>query len=348
MNAVIEESISNIVEFNEFEAQLVVLEKDYGTRVYDLTDPLQDKAARSDRMKVAKTITALETARKSLKSEAQERVKLVDGEGKKIRDRLETVKTSIKDQIDKHELAIQAHAEMLQSRVELIRSLGEVDDVDITSDSYKARLEECKGINVDDSFEDRKADATLAQVETVKKLEGLLEARLKYEAEQAELEKLRQEQREQVMKILQEKEEQERADREEKIRLDAETKAKQEVEDEAKRKVEDAQRKQLLAQKHEREANEKAEQERKKLIDDALKAETVAREKIQQEQREQEAKETAERLAEEAKKAKKEHRAKIHTEAKQCLVDSGYDDATATNIVKLIRDGAIKNISINY
>jgi len=355
MSAVLETKEENvIVEFNEFESQLIKIEKDYGSRVYDLSDPAQDKAARSDRYKVAQTITALEEVRKDLKSDAQKRVKLVDGEGKKIRDRLETVRDSIKAQIDKRDQEIEDLANKLQSMVDEIRELS-VFVYDESGSAFvpdsaevQRRLDIMKNINIDDAYEDRKADATLAQVETIKQLESMLAERQKHESEQAELEKLRKE-----------AEEREKADREERIRKDAEEKAKIEAEAERKAleeaheaiRLEDARKALEAANAAEERARLAEEQKAKEIAEAEAKVRREAEEKEEKRIKDEAialAEAETKRQAEEAKKAKQAHRAKIHKEAKDSFIENDIDTNDSTFLVELIKEGKIKNVIVVY
>lgn len=328
---------NQIAEFDEFEAGLVKLEEEFGKRVYDMTDPEQEAEARSDRMMVAKTQTAFKKVRLAAKETAQERVNLVNTLGKSIDDRMEAVKMNSKGQIDKRDKEIEEHAEMLQGKVDAIRELGE-DCESLNANGLKERINDLTDIDVDDSYEDREADATLAYVNQLAELEGLLARRIKDEAEQVELEALRKE-----------KVERERKDREEQIRKDAEAKAT-------------------------REAEEKAGREQQKLIDDALEAESKARQEIEeanrkqeeaeaateraaQEEREkmkreregEEARVNAKRVKEEKAKAKTEHREKIRNAAYASLVKEACDNCNlAEEIIEAIANDEIDHVSINY
>lgn len=340
MNAVVKENA--IIEFNEFEAKLTEFKGRYEGVVYDLTDPAQDKQARSDRFAIAKVISALDDKHKELKAPLKIKTDLIDGERKRIKDQLLDVQGKIKSQIEEHEAKIQARKDALTARVQAIYALAEFGEFEKpTAVQLAERLDRAKGTEIDDSFEELKAEAALAQVSTIKKLEALHADRLKYESEQAELDRLRKE-----------TEDRERADREERIRKEAEAKAQREAEEKAKREADRVEReKREAAEASERaikaaeDARIKAEQDAKQAAEKAAKAE---RERIEREQREAAAKAEAERKADEAKKAKQEHRAKIHKQAKESLVAKGIDDATATKIVELIRDGEIKNVSITY
>lgn len=354
MNAVVKETENQIVEFDEFELKLQDFKDKYDDVVYDLTVPEQEKQARSDKRSIGKVLSKLDSVHKALKAPLKEKVDLIDGRRKEIKDQLLEVQEKIKGQIISHDKAIEEHAEMLQGKVDNILLLGDASqysDLAILDSKHWANcISSLKNINVDDSYEDRKADATLAKVETFEKLEIRLEARINYEEEQAELERLRKE-----------SVERERADREEKIRQEAKEKADFEAEDarikaeeqaekekkEAAKKAQDeidnANRKQQEAE----EAEARAKTEAK---DKAEKAAREEREKIEREQAEKERKEKLERDKEQAKKNKAKHRNKIEKEANVSLVEVVFelDDAHAEPIIEAIKEGKIKHISINY
>lgn len=322
---------NQIVEFSEFEAQLAEFKGKYDGVVYDLTIPEEEKQARSDRLTIGKVIANLDRKHKELKAPLKEKVDLIDGERKRIKDDLLKVQGKIKAQIEDHERKIQEHAEMLQAKVDAITALGEFDISDQPdSKLLVGRLTDARSVDIDDSYEHRKADATLALVDVTKKLEQLYHDRLVYEEEQAELEQLRKE-----------AEERERKDREEAIRREAEQKAKEQAEREAKAAIDEAERKTREAEQ----AKLKAEEESK------IKAEIAAREereRIEREQAEAKAKREAEQAKEDAKKAKQAHWQKIHSAIKKDLMANGVDEKLAISIIELIKDGKVSHLSIDY
>jgi len=203
MNAIMKDKENKIVEFDEFESKLIEFKKKYDNVVYDLTDPEQDKLARSDKYSIGKIISSLDSKHKELKAHLKARTDLIDGRRKDIKDELLIVQRKIKGQIEAHEQAKEDLAEKLQCMVNEILEHGEFEHFS-NPDSHvlNNRLKSIRCYVADDKYEDRKADATLALIETTKQLETMLEAALKSE-----------------------KEERERADREEKIRKEATEKA---------------------------------------------------------------------------------------------------------------------------
>ena len=102
-----------IAEYSEFEAKMAEFKKTYDNVVYDLTDPVHEKKARSDKYSIGKVISALDKKHDEIKAPLKAQVDLIDGERKRIKDELLGVQDKIKSQIKAHEDAIREHAEML-------------------------------------------------------------------------------------------------------------------------------------------------------------------------------------------------------------------------------------------
>jgi len=344
MNAVIKEPENQIVEFDEFQLKLAEFKEKYDDVVYDLTVPEQEKQARADKHSIGKVLSKLDSAHKALKAPLKEKVDLIDGRRKEIKDQLLDVQGKIKDQIASHDKAIEEHAEMLQLRIDTITSYAEHESTDGKGSEYlKDELRALKSVEVDDSYEDRKADATLAKVETIGKLETMLATAVGQEAKDAELERLRRE-----------KEARERADREEEIRKDAEAKATRQAEEKAEREKQEAAKKAQKeiddAKQKQQEAEDAEAKAKTEAKDKAGKAAKEEREKIEREQAEKERQERIERDRAEAKKRKSAHRENIEKQAIESLVAAIYelDDAHAKPIIEAIKEGLIKHVSIYY
>ena len=306
---------SQIVEFDEFEGKLAELKSRYDGVVYDLTDHDQEKEARSDRLTIGKVISKLDAAHKKAKAPHKEKVDLIDGERKRIKDGLLGVQIKIKSQITEHERKIEERALKLQAMVEAIWSLSCFDGVGIiTSTLINGRIALTEEIFADDSYEERKADAALAQIDTLKSLKARLVEVVRHEDERAELERLR---NAQVKR--------EQAGREEKIRVEAKAEAEAETEaaiqrgkDAAEKTKRDAEAAEIKAEEDKKQAIIDAENAAQKAADDAVNAE---RERIAAET-EAIAKDIAkEKEKENARISKLEHRKKIHAEAKESLLE---------------------------
>ena len=332
MNATVKEIINNntqVAEFNPFSAKLAEYHQRYDNVVYDLNDEAQNKQARSDRLAIGKEIAALDRTHADIKAPLLEKTRMLDSARKEIKDELLNIQGKIKSQLDAHEAKIAEHHAMLQAKIDGIEGYGNPSP-DLNADQLVALLAGLRVIEIDDSFEHRKADAALAKMDAEKKLTAFIQARERFETEQAELEQLRQAEAKRAQK-----------DREDKIRQEAELRAKVQAEEALKREREAAQQAAQMAEQ----AAARALKEAEERAQAAVKAE---RERIERERLEAAAKAEQERRADEAKKAKQNHRAKIHKAAKNSLVAAGLTEEVATHVVELVRDGLIKNIQMVY
>ncbi len=327
---------TGIVEFNEIEGKLANFKKKYDGVVYDLSDVEQDKQARSDKLTIGKVIASLDRMHRDIKAPLKERTDLIDHERKRIKDDLLIVQGNIKGQIEAHEQKIADHAEMLGNKVQAIVDMAEFGEFERPSSAQlKQRLASLKGINIDDSYEFRKADATLAEVDAVKKLSTMLADAMKLEAEQVELERLRAE-----------KVEREQADRDARVKAEAEENARIQAEATAQREVAAAQQAQRAAEQQASEAEARENQLALEADREKMKAVEDERKRIDQAQREADAQAEKEAAEIEAKKENQGHRARIHKEAKESLAAAGFSNGV--DIVTAIKEGRIKHVEIKY
>ena len=182
-------------------------------------------------------------------------------------------------------------------------------------------------------------------------LNGLLESRVKFEADHAELEKLRKESAERDKK-----------DNEERIKKEAADAAKKEAEDKARTERESSEKAAAdsLAAEEAKTARMKSEKEEaEKKIKDAEEAKIAAKKKaladknaaVQAEKDRVAAEKLKEKEATDAREANKKHRAKINNESKDAIwniVCVSTTDNMAENIIKAIAKGEIPHIKITY
>jgi len=335
------EIVNKLAVFKDFDSKLALYKKEYETRVYDLNDPEQMEAAKTDKKEVAKVIRELDDTHKTAKADLLSETRLLDGERKRIKDVLIKVKDNAGNQLEAHANKAVIHAAMLNDKVESINKLAEFDiETTITIELVQERLDLANNSVIDDSFESREADGHMAKAKTIELLQGKFMVMEKAATEEAEAEAAR-------VKAQKEFEEQ--------IRKDAAAKADKEklaAEARAKKAEEDKKAAGIKAKKDAEIAKKKAEEDKKA----AIKAEQEKAEKAAQE-KELEARKEVERLQaiadEEAKvlKAKQEnqsHRAKIHKAIKDELrtAQLAADDDHAIKIVKLLISS--KNVTINY
>lgn len=340
-NELIVFSEQKITAYDPFRSQLAELKKNNEKAVFDYNDPKGNKDARSHIYKLRQTKSAVDKVRKDQKQASLDYGRRVDAQAKEIIGEIE-------EMIDVHQKPLDEIEQREKNRVSAHQA--KVDELQLFVDSgyestgsveLKAVLDGLIKLEPDESFEEFTAPALAIWKQAKSKLETVLEARLKYESEQAELERLRKEQAEREQK-----------EREERIAKEAAERAKAEAEEQAKAEREAAAKRELEAKA----AQERAEQARiaaeEKAKRDAEEAEKRQAEAVRaaEERARREAEEAKRREEEEARKreADKKHRAAINNAALDALVSVGATKALAKSIVEAIAKGQVPNVRINY
>lgn len=309
------------------------------SHVPDVTTKKGRDAIGSLAMKVSKSKTLIEKCGKELVAEQKAQIKLIDDDRIAIVKKFDQLRDEILAPRDAWEKAEEDRVKNHQDAIEKIKNIDEAFTQH--SSQIAAYISNIESVVIDSSFEEFEQEAKLAKFETLEKLRTALVAREKYEAEQAELERLRKEQLEREQRERDERIAKEAAD---KARIEAEAKApaeKQRFEREQKEQAELAERQQREAA--EREARLIAEKEEAELR--AQQAAVMERQRIE---REQAAKEEAERKAEEARLANVEHMRSINQEILNKLCAIGLDEGQAKAVITAIARNQIPNVSIKY
>jgi hypothetical protein len=281
-------------------------------------------------MKVSKSKTFIEKCGKELVADQKAQIKLIDD------DRIATVKKfdelrneilaprdaweqAEKDRVAKHEEAIQ-----------FIKNHSYISDASVLK--IKGDIEFLENLSIGPQYEEYEEQAKLAKFETLEVLRRALVEREKYEAEQAELERLRQ------AEILRQQQE-----REAQIAREAADRATREAEEKARFEADRVQREKLEAEQ--REARLVAEKEAAELR--AVQAAENERKRIEAEQA---SKAEFERKAEEARLANVEHRRQINREALEAIkgVCPELSEPQVKSLVGAIISGLIPHVSIKY
>ena len=286
-------------------------------------------------MKVSKSKTFIEKCGKELVADQKAQIKLIDD------DRIATVKKfdelrneilaprdaweqAEKDRVAKHEHHI--------ATICMAASLATTADSEWTAFTIKEAIQTLEDKVIDSSFEEYEEQAKLAKFETLEVLRKALVTREKYEAEQAELERLRLAEQARLQR-----------EHEERIAREAAEKATREAEEKARFEAERVQREKLEAEQ--REARLKAEKEAAELR--AVQAAENERKRIEAEQF---AQAEAARKAEEARLADVEHRRQINREALEAIkgVCPELSEPQVKSLVGAIISGLIPHVSIKY
>ena len=277
-------------------------------------------------MKVSKSKTLIEKCGKELVADQKAQIKLIDD------DRIATVKKfdelrneilaprdaweqTEKDRVAKHENAIAV--------IRMVPSLAESLDAEWTAQNIKEAIETLENRVIDSSFEEYEQEAKLAKLETLESLRTALTIREKYEAEQAELERLRLAEQARLQR-----------EHEDRIAREAAERATREAEEKARFEAERVQREKAEAEQ--REARLKAEKEAAELR--AVQAAENERKRIEAEQV---AKAEAERKAAEAREADVAHKKQICSEALKGLTDLGVSVDQGKAILNAINKGLV-------
>jgi len=282
-------------------------------------------------MKVSKSKTFIEKCGKELVADQKAQIKLIDD------DRIATVKKF--DELRNEILAPrdaweQAEKDRVAKHEESILSINFYKTAVIADKDgvwLKGVIRNVEEIVIDSSFEEFEEQAKIAKYETLEFLRKALVEREKYEAEQAELERLRLAEQARLQR-----------EHEERIAREAAEKATREAEEKARFEAERVQREK--AESEQREARLKAEKEAAELR--AVQAAENERKRIEAEQF---AQAEAIRKAEEARLADEAHTKKVCAEALEHLaLLPGVNEQLAKSILAAIYKGRIPHVSIKF
>ena len=276
------------------------------------------KEVASMAFKVAKVKTYLEGVGKDLADEQKAIPKKIDACRKHIRDTLDAWKEEVRkpltdweqaeeDRVKRHENAIAA----------IVANSTPPQDENLTT--LKALLRTVEAVQVGPECEEYEAAYTSAKAEGIERLSAAIDARQKYEADQAELAKLRQEAEERAAK-----------DREEAIRREAAERATADAEAKAKAALDAAAAHERELERHAQESDRRAQETEARLRREADEAKA------------------AEEAAARKREADKKHRGLINRAAVDAFVEGGIAEDTAKQVVTLIAQRVIPGISISY
>ncbi|WP_180113290.1 hypothetical protein [Acinetobacter sp. YH12073] len=284
-------------------------------------------------LKISKSKTFIEKCGKELVAEQKAKIKLIDD------DRIATVKKfdELRNEIlaprDAWEQAEKDRVEKHKSDIEKIRDFAHPSVLhDMPANRIAEQIRMLDVLEICPLFEEFEQEAKIAKLETLEALRTTFVSREKYEAEQAELERLRIAEQQRIQQ-----------EREAQIAREAAEKATRDAEEKARFEAERVQREK--AESEQREARLKAEKEAAELR--AQQAAETERKRIEAEQF---AQAEAARKAEEARKADVEHRRKINREALDAIkcVCPELSEPQVKSLVGAIISGLIPHVSIKY
>ena len=298
-------------------------------------------------LKVSKSKTLIEKYGKELVAEQKAQIKLIDDDRISVVKKFDQLRDEILAPRDAWEQAEEDRVAKHQAVIESIKSYAAISS-EATSIDIREVASIFENTNIDSSLEEFEQEAKIAKFETLEKLRTALAAREKYEAEQAELERLRKEQLER-----------EQRERDERIAKEAADKATREAEEKARFESERVQREKLASEQ--REARLVAEKEaavlreealKRKAIDDAKQAEIDKQQAIEAERKRIEAEQIAQvesvRKDQERREADVAHKKQICDEVLKGITDLGFDEAVGRMILNAINNGQVPHVSIKF
>lgn len=315
--------------------------------VPDVTTKKGRDAIASIAHKVARSKTALDNVGKELVAELKEIPKKIDAERKRMRDTLDAWKDEVRAPLNEWE---QAEADRVARHTDRIDWLRNRDDqvAELSAAEIQGRIADTEAVEVGPEWEEFEAEAHRVKAATLTTLQLALTKRQAYEAEQAELERLRAEAAQREQK-----------EREERIAREAAEQAQREAEQRAQAEREAAVR---------REAEARAAAERREL-ELKLAAERAERERVEAQQRAEQAERDAEARAERAAAAERQrqadeqarqeaearareadiaHKTAVLTSIKEAFMSAGVTEEQAKAIINMIRKGEVPSVSITY
>ncbi len=313
---------------NKLTAYVALAREQAANEVPDLaTKKGRDRIA-SLAAQVSRSKTAVEKPGREYLKRIKEMPKAIEAELREFVNSMDALRDEVRAPLNEWEQAEADRVARHEERVQQLRDFAVCDNLQAAG--IRVQIENLEEIAVDASFEEYEAEAHRVKNTALVMLRTALVKREQYEAEQAELERLRAEaaQREQ-------KEREERIAREaaERARLEAEQSAQAErlqfalaAEQSARRELEAQQR----AEQAERDAAERAERaaaaERQRQADEQARIEREAK----------------------AREADIAHKTAVLTSIKEAFMAAGITEDQAKAVINMIRKGEVPSVSITY
>lgn len=307
--------------------------------------------------KVGKAKVALDDIGKELVAKLKDVPKKIDAERKRMRDLLDALKEEVRAPLTAWEQAeddrVQRHKDSIEGIVALVVDSGE------PAESIRAAIAAVEAVAIGPQWEEFEPEAARTKDEALTNLRDRLAAREKYDADQAELARLRAETAAREQKDREERiarEAAEKAQREADERAQAERDAAARREADALAAAETARLEADLADQRRIAAEQQAELDRQAAAErERVAAEQAEQRRIQaaEDARQAEIKRQADaKAAEEAEARRREkdkaHKASINRAALDAFVAGGMPEECAKQAVTLIAKGLIPNIRITY
>ncbi|GLO03344.1 hypothetical protein PPUJ13061_32420 [Pseudomonas putida] len=314
---------------------------------------------------VARTKTAIENKGKELSAEQKKVPGRIDAERKRVWEILESWQKEVRKPLDDWQAAEDARVDRHNDRLNWLKTLA--DDLgELSSLHIKGLIAEAEGMQLGAHWEEFEAEAGAVKDKVLTALRAALTNREAFEAEQAELARLRREAEERAeqdrIRAAQEaavEAERQRVAQEQQAAREAAARREQELIDQAAAQEREAenQRLQLRLQAEQAErAAAQAEADRQATLRQAEEERQAAARRAEEaaEQARQEERHRADAAAaeilrqQEARERDKNHRRNINRAALEAFVAGGMTEECAKQAITLIAERKIPNIQISY
>lgn len=314
--------------------------------VPDVTTKKGRDAIGSLALKISKSKTLIEKYGRDLVAEQKAQIKLIDDDRISVVKKFDDLRNEILAPRDAWDQAEKDRIKQHEDAIQFIKANSPAPDASTLK--LKGDIEFLENLSIGSQYEEFEEQAKLAKFETLEALRKALIAREKYEAEQAELERLRIAEQQRLQR-----------ERDEQIAREAAARATREAEEKARIEAEKVEREKREAIerearfKAEKEAAEAREQEAKLLAERQAKQAEIDRQNAIEAERkrieaEQLAQEEAARKAEEARLADENHRKQICNEALKGLMDLGVSEQLGKKILNAIHKGEVPHVAIKF
>ena len=281
---------------------------------------------------VAQAKTGIDGEGKDLVSEAKAKIKVVDDNRKAVRDKLDTLRDTIRQPVTDYEQAEQERLAAIQAVLDQLDTLASANDSDglrLSAEQLHMRKHQAAALAKND-YGDMAADVAAKAESTLKYLDTAIAAAEEYEQQQAEIERMRTEQAAR-----------EQADHEAKIAAEAAEKARAEAEAKAKAEREASERARIEAQLK----AEQAERDKQAAID---RAEAEKQAAVQAERLRIEAEAAQAEKAEAERAANVENQRKVNRAVLAAMLECGIEEEAAKAFLIKVVQGKVPHLKITY
>ncbi|AZD67612.1 hypothetical protein SAMN04489802_2801 [Pseudomonas chlororaphis] len=326
--------------------------------VPDLTTRKGRERIASLAAKVSKSKTAVEKPGRDYLKRLKEMPKVVEAELREFVNKMDALRDATRQPLTDWEQKELARTDKHIDGIQSIKDMASFDEPP-TAAHVAQVIADLELLALDDSWEEFLPEAALAKDQTLIVLRGLHAERARFEAEQAELTRLREEKeardkkdrddqiaREAAERATQEAEERaQRARDEESKRFRDEKEAAEKRENDLKLQAAEAERRAEQAKREQVEAEQKAERERLEGIE--RQAAAVEQARLDEIKRQNEAADEILRQ-QQAREADKAHKSKVMGAAKEALMSLNITEELAKAIVLKIARGEVPSITIHF